>query len=334
MEAIRTSIRKKLNFVQNSVFSICSATSETGNKERYINLAGSPQSIGGQSRFTIANDGEKDRLALLITREMIAKIQINVNLMGIELYNSFELRVSPEAIQDVDLLPYDDVLEHQDWDEDHSESMFSAQSVQTELTPEELYRRELHERYNETSWALCHARENYHNYTNLHYTQDQWKRDVEEGNAKASKSECDRIILNDAMWVTAGLIDAEEAFVAAEAEADKLGLLDEMLKNDSCFFGWDNRSSPEAQATHAVGGLDRARIEAWMENLDDSSGLEDNNALPEADIWDAEPVRVLDSLSVIDRENYGKTIRRWRKLGEAQRDVDGSDVQEEDTWNL
>lgn len=213
MEAIRTSIREKLNFVQNSVFSLCSATSEPGNKERYINLAGSPQSIGGQSRFTIANDGEKDCLALLITREMIDKIQINVNLMGIELYNSFELRVSPEAIQDVDLLSYDDVLEHQDWDEDHSESMFSAQSVQTELTPEELYGREVHDRYNETSWALCHARENY----------------------------------------------------------------------------------------------------------TDSSGSEDNNTSPEADVWDAEPVRVLDSLSVIDRENYGKTTRRWRKLGEAQR---------------
>ncbi|KAL2057498.1 hypothetical protein ABVK25_002551 [Lepraria finkii] len=129
---------KKFNFVQNSVFSLCSATSEAGNKERFTKLAGSPQSIGGQSRFTIANDGGKDCLALLITRDMIDKIQINVNLMGIELYNSFELRVSPKAIQDVDLLPSDDLLEHQDWEEDHSESIFSAQSVQTELTPEEL----------------------------------------------------------------------------------------------------------------------------------------------------------------------------------------------------
>ena len=87
----------------------------------------------------------------------------------------------------------------------------------------------------------------------MQYTQEQWERDVEESNAKASKSECDRIILNDAMWTTAGLFDAEEAFEAAEAEADKLGLLDEMVGNDSYFFGWDGRSSPEAQAAHTVG---------------------------------------------------------------------------------
>ena len=142
--------------------------------------------------------------------------------------------------------------------------MFSAQSEQTELTHEELYRREVHERYCETSWALCHVREIYHNYSNLHYTQEQWERDVEEGNAKASKSECDRIILNDAIWATAGLVDAEEAFEAAEAEADKLGLLDEMVENDSCFFGWDDRSSPEAQAAHAVGvWIERGLKPGW-----------------------------------------------------------------------
>ena len=71
-----------------------------------------------------------------------------------------------------------------------------------------------------------------------------------------------------------------------------------------------------------------------MDNLTDSSGLEDNAAPPEADSWDAEPVGLSDGLSVLDRENYGKTIRRWRKLGEAQGDLDGFDVQEEDTWDV
>ena len=81
-------------------------------------------------------------------------------------------------------------------------------------------------------------------------------------------------------------------------------------------------------------GLDRTRIEAWMDNLTDSSGLEDNASSPEADIWDTEPVGLSDGLSVPDRENYGKTIRRRRKLGEAQRDLDRFYVQEEDTWDV
>ncbi|KAK3171363.1 hypothetical protein OEA41_003447 [Lepraria neglecta] len=311
MEAIRTSARKKLDFIQISVFSPGSTTSGTGIKERTTDLGSSPGFVDWQSRFTIASDGVKDCLALFITREMIDKIQYNVSLMGIQFYDSFELIVSLGAIQDANLLPYDDTLEHQGWEEDRSESMFSAQSEQTELTHEEPYRRE-----------------------------EQWERDVEEGNAKSSKSECDRIILNDAMWATAGLVDAEEAFEAAEAEADKLGLLDEMVENDSCFFGWDDRSSPEAQAAHAV-GLDRTRVEGWMDNLTDSSGLEDNTASPEADSWNADPVGLSGGLSVLDRENYGKTIRRWRKLGEArrklgeaERDLDGFDVQEEDTWDV
>ena len=176
MEAIRTSTRKTLDFIQNSVFSPGSTTSGTGIKERATDLGSSPGFVDGQSRFTIASDGVKDCLALLITREMIDKIQYNINVMGIEFYDSFELIVSLEATQDADLLPYDDALEHQDWEEDRSESMFSAQSEQTELTHEKPYRREVHERYYETSWALCHAREKYHSYSNLHYTQEPIRR--------------------------------------------------------------------------------------------------------------------------------------------------------------
>ena len=140
--------------------------------------------------------------------------------------------------------------------------MFSAQSEQTEVTSEELHRREVHGRYNELSWALCNAREDYHNYSNFHYTQEQWEQYVEDGNAKASKSECDRLLLNDAMLATGRLLDIEAAFEDAEAEADRLGLLDEIVENDSCFYAWDNRSSPEAEATHAIEGLGRTRIEA------------------------------------------------------------------------
>ena len=63
---------------------------------------------------------------------------------------------------------------------------------------------------------------------------------------------------------TGRLVDAKEAFEAAEAEADRLGLLDEIVENESCFWGSGEGSEIDVEAARAVEGLDRARIEGWV----------------------------------------------------------------------
>ena len=68
--------------------------------------------MNGLGRFTIANDRGDDCLALLIAKEMIKKFQYCINLMGIEFYDSFDLSVSIEIIQDADLFLCHDALEH------------------------------------------------------------------------------------------------------------------------------------------------------------------------------------------------------------------------------
>ncbi|KAL2037773.1 hypothetical protein N7G274_009498 [Stereocaulon virgatum] len=135
-EAVQAYTRTALGYIRNLNFSVSSTNQRTGTKKRITDIASSPQPVDAESKFTIASDGQKDCLALLTTKEIVEKIQYDLNLIGIDFYELFDLRVNLEVNQDADLLPCEDTLEHQDWEKDRSVTMFSAQNEETEVTSE------------------------------------------------------------------------------------------------------------------------------------------------------------------------------------------------------
>ena len=71
-----------------------------------------------------------------------------------------------------------------------------------------------------------------------------------------------------------------------------------------------------------------------MDDLAEPAALGNFSEIPEVNEWDAEFVGISDSISVIDRENYAKAIRRWREFGEAQRELHGFNAPDDDEWDI
>ena len=157
---------------------------------------------------------------------------------------------------------------------------------------------------------------------------------VAEGEEVPTRSEFDRMFLKYKMGLTTYLIDIEQKYEEERANAIALGVVASDWGTPSEYGSYTAESSPENDIIKAA-GRDYTTLLAWMDDVPnlDKAGMavntdlgEDNTfsvermihseSIPEPtgmDEWDAKPVEISDSISLIDfGEITGKNIRRWQ----------------------
>jgi len=357
MEALFGSVQETLSMAFRRIGSVAGKLPPTSSAmadetppsaERYR----APHISDGPCNFVIANDGTKDCIALLITREMIAPFQNSSNTDCIDL----TFRIDRRDFEDADLIPYHDALEYpesldsessyqyaeSEQDDQSTESEHSYQSARSQqsdsslISSGKLLRRAVYEKYRRTERALWDAEYDFDVVQDAYSDAlDEWQ----EGHTKwtrslDTRSAFDKAILHDKMLATTQLMDDEETFELARAEADKHGMLDDIDRH-SLFFNPDcdyRRYDPVFEGPVRMDPVDKRRIEDWVEEVGEGCPAIESRDL-EIDEWYAGPVKFGESLSVIDCE--GMQITGWAQAREALRKEIGFETQREDLpWEL
>ena len=142
-----------------------------------------------------------------------------------------------------------------------------------------------------------------------------------------ARTEFDRGHIRHVRDLTRDLVSAERGYRTAKAKARALELAAKPRGFDSGFGcladGGDRWGGSDDGSTGT--GVDREGIEAWMGGVlpgDGVEGLEEKERF-DLDGWDAKPVEMRDSVSVMDREEYVDEINEWeehcRSLRERER---------------
>lgn len=290
-----------------------------------------PQFTDGPCKFVNASDGTKDCVALLITYEMIEDFQKYSHLD----VDGHQFHVEREILEDADLLPYHDALEYPEppRSQHHCRSSSSQQSDSTFVSSGKLLRRAVWARYHDIKRALWEAE------SEFDFVQEAYSHALgvwREGRAEwtheiDTRSAFDRKMLRDKMVTTTQLMDFEQDFDMARAEADKHGMLDDI--EDYCSdFNPDAEYphyDPKIEAAIRTERVDRVRIERWMEDMDDvesKSDMEDR----EADEWEAKSVWFNESGSTMDCED--ELLVRWTGHCDALREKCAAEMSYRDLW--
>ena len=136
--------------------------------------------------------------------------------------------------------------------------------------------------------------------------------------ASATQTDLDLTALRSNQKAIRKALEAEAAYERAEHHATALGLGDILADPHACYWGEHfNEFRPEAPVSPAL-PINRSRIETWMASIPasgavDPSRREDGERVG-GDDWEAKPVEIFDSISVVARDMYRKKIDRWQEL--------------------
>ena len=178
---------------------------------------------------------------------------------------------------------------------------------------EELIRRAAFEDFNESLRELKEIQARFDDRQRF-YEADlaEYQQGFNNGIHTVTRSEFDRRQIRYAQRLTGALIDAEAAHEEAKERALELGVIDSACGESSDLFYQDS-GVPETQFPAYAASLEqRAFIEAWRVNIPENASEEDTEPV-EIDDWDAMPVDLSDSISMIDYEINRKNIDRWQK---------------------
>ena len=168
------------------------------------------------------------------------------------------------------------------------------------------------------------------------YAEDQvmYNEAVADGDDVPTRSEFDCMFLKYKMGLTTYLIDVEQKYEEERANAIALGVIASDWGTPSEYGSYSAETTPKNDLIKAA-RRDYTTVLAWMDDVPDlgkaemtvaSNVSEDINlsderlnhseSIPEPtsmDEWDAKPVEISDSISLIDfGEITGKNIRRWQ----------------------
>lgn len=138
----------------------------------------------------------------------------------------------------------------------------------------------------------------------------EYQRQIAVGESNLPVEEMHNYILQQAMDLTRALIEAEERYEKAAVHARALGLLGNAIDQQSHFVDYLDDGEKESFEGSEDGELARRDfIEAWSLDV---SGSPQEAGKPEVDDWDAESIKIGDSLSDVDYTRMRKRIDRWR----------------------
>ena len=139
-----------------------------------------------------------------------------------------------------------------------------------------------------------------------------------------TQTDFDLKILQNTQRVTRLVIEAEEAYDAAEQRALDLDLGYMLDDPDACHYGERFnvfRSHVPLTPGDATSPVKDPRIEAWMDSVPDSATLNSQaNESIDVDDWDSESLEMFESISQVDTDMYRKKIDQLRERCERIRD--------------
>lgn len=137
--------------------------------------------------------------------------------------------------------------------------------------------------------------------------------------ASTTQTDVDLEGLQKKQNATRELIEAEEAYDRAEQHAEALGLGDILADPHACYLGeYYNDFSSRAPKSPSMFSVDRPRIEAWMASIPISAVVEPQRQEDAeefgGDDWEAKPVEIFESVSVVACDSYRKKIDKWQEF--------------------
>lgn len=188
----------------------------------------------------------------------------------------------------------------------------SILNVETIISTDELNRRVTYE-------ELETCRQHFHSlkdeFKNREAFYDSEFRDYQEaiadGSCVVSQSEFDRIFVRNISVLTRALIDAEAAYEDALRRARALRIIGNDFDQESDFVDHADDGYRESFEADMAAGADRVFIHQWMEVTEESENQEDDPLIDETDEWNARPVEISDSISMVAEGRDRVRIDRW-----------------------
>lgn len=131
------------------------------------------------------------------------------------------------------------------------------------------------------------------------------------GGIDSTQTEFDLMLLKEQRAATAELIQAEEHLADAKRYAKSLGVIFNMMDQESGFLDYPDDGYRESTEADIAAHVDRGRIERWMDEENNRPGQS-----TDCDNWDAKSVDLCDSVSVVAEGRERKRIDRWRSTCE------------------
>lgn len=208
-------------------------------------------------------------------------------------------------------LEFQDVDDDDDHDSDTlAEDSFDAPSMYegTEPSPEQQLLREANLDVVASYDVLKNCRASFEN-RKADYDDKLAEFERSEMEMECTRTQFDHQHIQHVHVLTKDLISAEEAYRAAKAKARALELPPDAF--DHLVVDETRRSEEEGTKPDR----ERERIEAWTRAVlpdQDVEALEEKQSLT-FDDWNARPVEIMDSISVIDRDGYADEINDWKR---------------------
>lgn len=133
-----------------------------------------------------------------------------------------------------------------------------------------------------------------------------------EARSEGTRTRFDHRHIRHVQNLTRDLSAAEQGYKIAKAKARTLEMLADPGLDFGCVAdGGDRRSEDESSESD----VDRGRVEAWMRGVVPGCAVEVVRKKEPLDLdeWTARPVDIMDSISVIGREEYVDEIKEWKK---------------------
>lgn len=169
----------------------------------------------------------------------------------------------------------------------------------------------------------------------------EYQTQVATGELGMTRSDFDRHNLLLFRGKTRALIDAEEAFNYAKDHAQELGCFDDGWGQES-YYGDSQCTEPSITSADEpedgwrpyMGTATLAKVESWIETLDASNDPKIMSTV-DVDDWEAEPIGLSDTFSVLDEENFPREIAFWKKIVEQNREALRHQIAKaEDLWTV
>ncbi|KAM0803633.1 hypothetical protein BDR22DRAFT_886466 [Usnea florida] len=139
-----------------------------------------------------------------------------------------------------------------------------------------------------------------------------------------TQTDFDLKILRNTQRVTRLVIEAEQAYDAAEQRALNLDLGYMLDDPEACHYGerFNDFRPPIPRTPHtAVSPVKDVRIEIWMDSVPNSATVDSReNQSVDVDDWDSKSLEVFESISQVDTDMYRKKIDQLREQPERIRE--------------
>jgi len=231
-----------------------------------------------------------------------------------------EPSVSPRDVEEEykKLCEKTDAQSDDDNDNDYALHSFEDHFKPRPLSDEEQKEKELQDAYDEAKSSLRDAQNQFEKrelYRETDRCENEWTLQQSRGAESVAWEEFDVLWVQKISELTRELIDAEAAFAAARRAAAEAGVeIDDA--DQSSEFGIEDGVYPPSVDEQLIAFVPRARVEAWLDAIPDSTPGADFEAARsdvEVDEWAADEVEVGDSYSTVAEPEEKRKIRKWQR---------------------